>query len=149
MGLFGNLFKTEEEKAAEQEQRRKAQEELEGRIQTSPMTLAIQEYLKNEFGELNSEQVSLLRKLAAGGGRAGYIMEVRYDGILFNLINRSGESLDKWGISFDALGCENLPSGGASVLQKILLATLSEIPHLMVLDTGFFMYNKDRAKSSW
>ena len=118
-------------------------------IRNSPMTQHLQSFLLEKFGDLNSEEIHKLRQLAAGGGRAGYIMEVRKDGILFNLIRRNGESIEKWAISFDALGYQDLPSKGIKTLKDILLQTLNEIPHLMVLDTGFFMYQKNREKQSW
>lgn len=143
------FFKSREEKEAEREQRRIEAEKIAQTVNNSPITKYLQRFLMEQFGDLNSEETIKLRELSNGGGRAGYIMTVRYDGILFDLINRSGESLDKWAITFDALGCSNLPSTGVDALQKILLQTLSEIPHLMVLDTGFFMYNKNCAKQSW
>lgn len=143
------FFKSREEKEAEREQRRLEAEQMAQKVSNSPMTKSLQMFLRDQFGDLNSEETVKLRELSLGGGRAGYIMTVRYDGILFNLINRKGETLDKWGISFDSLGYENLPSVGVDTLQKILLQTLSEIPHLMVLDTGFFMYNQSRSKQSW
>lgn len=119
------------------------------RIGESPLTKQLQAFLLEQFSDLNGEEVKKLRQLAAGGGRAGYLMEVQGKGILFNLINRKGESLDKWSITFDALGYEDLPYAATNELKKILLQTLSDIPHLMVLDTGFFMYNSNRAKQSW
>lgn len=119
------------------------------KIGESPLTKRLQAFLLEQFGDLNGEEVNKLRQLAAGGGRAGYLMEVQGKGILFNLINRKGESLDKWSITFDALGYEDLPYAATNELKKILLETLSGIPHLMVLNTGFFMYNSNRAKQSW
>lgn len=113
------------------------------------MTKSLQMFLLDQFGDTNSEEVEKLRELSRSGSRAGYIMQVRYDGVLFNLINRKGESLSKWAISFDSLGYENLPSAGVNALQGALLETLSSIPHLMVSDTGFFMYNQNRAKQEW
>ncbi len=118
-------------------------------IRNSPMTHQLQSFLLGQFGDLNSEEIQKLRQLAAGGGRAGYIMEVRKDGLIFNLIKRNGESIDKWAISFDELGYQDLPYKGIEILKDVLLQTLNDIPHLMVLDTGFFMYQKDREKQSW
>lgn len=146
MGLF---FKSKEEKESERKQRQLEAEQLVQKIKSSPMTHQLQNFLLNRFGDLNSEEVYKLRQLAANGGRAGYLMEVQSKGILFNLVNRKGESLDKWSISFDALGYQDLPSDGVNTLKEILLQTLSSIPHLMVLDTGFFMYEQNRTKQSW
>lgn len=143
------FFKSREEREAERRQRELEAEQLAQKISTSPMTKQLQMFLLNQFGNLSSEEVDKLRRLAAGGGRAGYLMEVRSEGILFNLISRNGDSLDKWAITFDALGYQNLPSAGVNALKKILLQTLSSIPHLMVLDTGFFMYENNRSKQSW
>lgn len=143
------FFKSREEREAERRQRELENEQLVQKIAVSPMTQQLQAFILDQFGNLNSEEVDKLRQLAAGGGRAGYIMEVQSKGVLFNLINRKGESLDKWAISFDALGYQDLPSAGVNALKKILLQTLSNIPHLMVLDTGFFMYDQNRAKQSW
>lgn len=143
------FFKTREEREAERRQRELEAAQLAQQISSSQMTKQIQLFLLEQFGDLNSEEVAKLRQLAAGGGRAGYLMEVQNKGILFNLVNRKGESLDKWAISFDALGYQNLPGAGVNVLKKLLLQTLGSIPHLMVLDTGFFMYNLNREKHSW
>lgn len=143
------FFKSKEEKEAERRQRELEAEQLVQRISASPMTQQLQQFLLEQFSDLNSEEVDKLRRLAAGGGRAGYLMEVQSKGILFNLVNRKGESLDKWAITFDALGYQDLPSAGVNALKKILLQTLGSIPHLMVLDTGFFMYEQRRAKQSW
>ncbi len=143
------FFKSREEKEAEQRKRELEAEELVQRISSSPMTQQLQNFLLAQFGDMGSEEVDKLRRLAAGGGRAGYLMEVQSKGILFNLINRKGESLDKWAITFDSLGYQDLPSAGVNALKKILLQTLSSIPHVMVLDTGFFMYEQNRTKQSW
>lgn len=143
------LFKSREEKEAERRQREQEAMELAQKVSSSPMTQQLQAFILDQFGDLNSEEVDKLRRLAAYGGRAGYLMEVQSKGIMFNLINRKGESLDKWAITFDALGYQDLPSTGVNVLKKILLQTLSSIPHLMVLDTGFFMYEQNRTKQSW
>ena len=143
------LFKSKEEKEAERRQKERENEQLVQKIADSPMTRQLQAFIIEQFGDLDTEEVGKLRQLAAGGGRAGYLMEVQNKGILFNLINRKGESLDKWAITFDALGYQDLPSAGVHALQKILLQTLNSIPHLMVLDTGFFMYDQNRAKKSW
>lgn len=143
------FFKSREEKEAERRQRELENEQFAQKIAASPMTRQLQAFILEEFGDLNSEEIDKLRRLAADGGRAGYLMEVQSKGILFNLINRKGESLDKWAITFDALGYQDLPWAGIKTLEKILLQTLSSIPHLMVLDTGFFMYEKNRAKQSW
>ena len=124
-------------------------EQVVQRISESPLTKKLQSFLLEQFGDLNGEEVNKLRQLAASGGRAGYLMEIQSKGILFNLINRKGESLDKWSITFDALGYKDLPYAATNELKKILLQTLSDIPHLMVLDTGFFMYNQNRTKQSW
>ena len=143
------FFKLKEEREAERRQRELEAMQLAQKVSSSPMTQQLQAFILDQFGDLNSEEVDKLRLLAAGGGRAGYLMEVQSKGILFNLINRKGESLDKWAITFDALGYQDLPSAGVNVLKKILLQTLSSIPHLMVLDTGFFMYEQNRTKQSW
>lgn len=143
------LFKSKEERAAEREKREEENRLLAQRVKDSPMTKSLQMFLLDQFGDTNSEEVEKLRELSRSGSRAGYIMQVRYDGVLFNLINRKGESLSKWAISFDSLGYENLPSAGVNALQGALLETLSSIPHLMVSDTGFFMYNQNRAKQEW
>lgn len=143
------FFKSKEEKEAERRQRELEAEQLAQKVSSSPMTQQLQAFILDQFGNLNSDEVDKLRRLAAGGGRAGYLMEVQSKGILFNLINRKGESLDKWAITFDELGYQDLPAAGVNVLKKILLQTLSSIPHLMVLDTGFFMYEQNRTKQSW
>ncbi len=146
MGLF---FKSKEEKEAERMQRQLEAEQITEKIINSPMTLQLQSFLLKKFGNLNSDEVAKLRRLAANGGRAGYLMEVQSKGIIFNLVNRNGESLNKWAITFDALGYEDLSDIGVNVLRRILLETLKSIPHLMVLDTGFFMYEQNRTKQSW
>lgn len=143
------FFKTKEEREAEQRQRQLQNEQLAKSVRESPMTRTLQLFILEQFGDLNSEEVHKLRQLAANGGRAGYIMEVQSKGVLFNLINRKGESLDKWAITFDALGYQDLPSVGVTVLREELLQTLNSIQHLMVLDTGFFMYDQNRSKQSW
>ncbi len=143
------LFKTKEEKEAERKKKKLEAKQLEQRISNSAITQQLQQFLLNKFGDLNSEEVDKLRQLAASGGRAGYLMDVQKEGILFKLINGKGELLDKWAITFDALGYQDLPSAGVNVLEKILRQTLESIPHLMVLDTGFFMYKKNREKLSW
>lgn len=143
------FFKSKEEKEAERRERALKAEQFANTIRESPLTRNLQLFLIQQFGDANSEEVQKLRQLAAGGGRAGYIMHVQSDGIVFDLVNRKGESLDKWGISFDALGYQNLPGGGAGVLNGVLLQTLKDIPHLMVLDTGFFMYQFNRQKQAW
>ena len=143
------LFKSKEEREAERRQRELENEQLAQKISSSPMTRQLQIFLLEQFSDLNSGEINKLRQLAAGGGRAGYLMEVQSKGVLFNLINRQGESLDKWAITFDALGYQDLPSAGVIMLKKILLQTLASIPHLMVLDTGFFMYESNRTKQSW
>ena len=143
------FFKSKEEREAERRQKELEAEQLVQRISVSPMTKQLQMFLLKQFGDVSGEEVNKLRQLAAGGGRAGYIMEVQNKGILFNLINRKGESLDKWAITFDALGYQDVPSVGVNALKKILLQTLGSIPHLMVLDTGFFMYEQNRSKQSW
>ena len=143
------FFKSKVEKEAERKQRELESEQLAQRIASSPMTQHLQAFILQQFGDLNSEEIDTLRRLAAGGGRAGYLMKVQSGGVLFDLVNRKGESLDKWAISFDALGYQDLPSAGVNALNKILLQTLSSIPHLLVLDTGFFMYQHNRAKQSW
>ena len=145
----GNLFKSKEEVEAEKKEREKQEEQLMQKMGSSELTKSLQLFLLDKFGDLNGEEVIKLRQLAAGGGRAGYIMHVESNGIIFDLVNRKGESMDKWAISFDALGYENLPYGSADILKKILLKTLGDIPHLMVLDTGFFMYEQNRPKKSW
>lgn len=142
------LFKTREEREAEKIRRMEEAEKLKQRIYDSPLTKTIQMFLLEQFGDINSSEIAKLRELSRGGRRGGYIMTVQYNGIVFNLINYKGESLNKAILTFDSLGFENLP-GGTDTLQKILLQTLSEIPHLKVLDTGFFMYNENRAKQSW
>lgn len=146
MGLF---FKSKEEKEAERRQRQLEAEQITEKIINSPMTLQLQSFILEKFGNLNSDEVAKLRRLAANGGRAGYLMEVQSKGIIFNLVNRNGESLNKWAITFDALGYEDLSDIGVNVLRRILLETLKSIPHLMVLDTGFFMYEQNRTKQSW
>lgn len=143
------FFKSKEEREAERMQREREAAQLAERIASSPMTRQLQMFLLEQFGDLSSEEMDKLRRLAAGGGRAGYLMEVQSRGVLFNLINKKGESLEKWAITFDALGYQDLPSAGVSALKKILLQTLGNIPHLMVLDTGFFMYDQNRSKQSW
>lgn len=143
------LFKSKEEKEAERRQKQLEREQLKQKISSSPMTQKIQAFILDQFGDLNSNEVDKLRRLAAGGGRAGYLMEVERKGILFNLVNRKGESLEKWAITFDALGYQDLPWGGVDVLKEILVQTLSSIPHLMVLENGFFMYEQNREKQSW
>lgn len=119
------------------------------RIRESTLTKYLQAFLLEQYGKMDSDEVNKLRQLAAGGGRAGYLMEVESKGIIFKLINRKGETLDKWAITFDALGYKDLPYAATGELKKILLQTLTGIPHLMVLDTGFFMYNQNREKQSW
>ena len=136
------LFKSREEKEAERRQREQEAEELAQKIGSSPMTQQLQAFLLKRFGDLNGEEVTKLRRLAGGGGRAGYLLHVEREGIWFDLINRSGET-------FDAMGYENLPYSGVNILKTILLQTLNTIPHLLVSETGFFMYDQNRAKQSW
>lgn len=141
------LFKSKEEREAEREQRRLEAERIAERVVNSPLTKTLQLFLMEQFGELNSEETTKLRQIGARGG--GYIMEVRCDGVLFKLIDRSGECLDTWGLGFDSLGYENLPSAGQDALKKELLKTLAGIEHLKVIDTGFFRYEQNRTKQSW
>ena len=143
------LFKSREEREAERRQRELENQQLVQKIAISPMTQQLQAVSLDQFGSLNSEEVNKLRRLAVCGGRAGYLMEVQSKGVLFNLINRRGEFLEQGAISFDALGYQDLPNAGVNALKGILLQTLRSIPHLMVSDTGFFMYNQNRAKQSW
>lgn len=143
------FFKSREEKEAERRQRELEAEQLALKISSSPMTQMLQEFLKKAFGDIGSEEVELLRRMAAGGGRAGCVMEVQCKGILFTFADRKGVSLHKEMISFDAMGYQDLSSAGVDALKKILLQTLRSFPHLMVLDTGFFMYEKNRTKQSW
>ena len=119
------------------------------KISESPLTKQLQAFLIAQYGELDCEEVHKLRQLAAGGGRGGCFLKVSNNGILFTFSDRKGEIVDRESILFDALGYSNLPDTGVRVLQKILLQTLASIPHLKVLDTGFFMYNYDRVKQSW
>lgn len=143
------FFKSKEEREAERKQAQMENERIATAVRESEMTRNLQLFLLQQFGDLSSEETGKLRQLAAGGGRAGYLMKVESQGILFNLVNRKGESLDKWAISFYELGYQNLPYAGQTALNQVLLETLSSIPHLKVSDTGFFMYQQNREKQSW
>lgn len=69
------FFKSREEREAERRQRELENEQLVQKIAVSPMTQQLQAFILDQFGNLNSEEVDKLRQLAAGGGRAGYIIE--------------------------------------------------------------------------
>ncbi len=143
------LFKSREEKDAERIQRAIEQEKVVERMSESPLTKAIQAFFIQRYGDLNGEEVCKLRQLAAGGGRAGCIMRVHYNGIELRIITYKGETIENEFLDFDSLGFENLPSSAQDALKEILLQTLSTIPHLEVSHTGFFMYNQNRVKQSW
>ena len=130
------LFKSKEEKMRERK-------ELKRGIKDSLMTEMIQNVLVEKYGELDSEETRKLRQLSSCQ------LEVQKDGFAFGLRNESGEIVDGWGMSFDALGYEDLPNDGVYILKKIMLDTLRDIPHLTVMDSGYIMYNTDRPKKAW
>lgn len=130
------LFKSKEEKIAERK-------ELKQRITDSIMTQMIQNVLIEKYGELDSEETIKLRH------QHSCQLDVQKDGFAFVLKNESGESVDGWGMSFDALGYEDLPNDGVYILKKIMLDTLRDIPHLTVMDSGYIMYNTNRPKNAW
>ena len=130
------LFKSKEEKMRERK-------ELKRRIKDSLMTQMIQNVLIEKYGELDSEETRKLRQLSSCQ------LEVEKDGFTFVLKNESGEIVDGWGMSFDALGYEDLSKAGVYILKDIMLDTLRDIPHLTVMDSGYIMYNTDRPKNAW
>ena len=130
------LFKSKEEKIAERK-------ELEQRITDSSMTQMIQNVLIEKYGELDSEETRKLRQWNSCQ------LEVQKDGFAFVIKKDSREIVDGWGMSFDALGYEDLPNDGVYILKKIMLDTLRDIPHLTVMDSGYIMYNTDRPKKAW
>ncbi|MBD5539588.1 MAG: hypothetical protein HDR00_00055 [Lachnospiraceae bacterium] len=138
------LFQTEEERQAIIAKR----EELEERIINSPMTQIIIDIIMDKFGDLNAEKIQILRRLRADTVLGGYKVIVQKDGVIFSLLNMS-ESLEDWGISFDAMGYEDLSKEGTYILEKIIRDTLLGIPHLTINDKGLFLYNKDRKKKPW
>lgn len=130
------LFKSKEEKIAERK-------ELKRRITDSLMTQMIQNVLIEKYGELDSEETRKLRQLSSCQ------LEVQKDGFAFVLKNESGESVDGWGMSFDAMDYEDLSKAGVYILKDIMLDTLRDIPHLTVMDSGYIMYNTARPKNAW
>lgn len=138
------LFKTEEEKQAIAAERK----ELEERITNSPMTQIIVAYILDKFGDLNAEKIQILRELRQCDVLGGYKLIVQKDGVIFNLLSK-GESLENWGISFDAMGYEDLPKEGVGILASIIRKTLSEIPYLYYRENGLWAYNINREKKPW
>lgn len=138
------FFKTEEEKLAIIAEKK----ELEERIVNSPMTQIIINIIMDKFGDLNAEKIQMLRELRASTALCGYKLIVQKDGVIFSLLDM-GKCLEEWGISFDAMGYEDLPKEGTYILEKIIRDTLLGIPHLTINDNGLFLYNKDRVKMTW
>lgn len=130
------LFKSKEEKIAERK-------ELKRQITDSIMTQMIQNVLIEKYGKLDSEEIEKLRH------QHSCQLEVQKDGFAFVLKNESGESVDGWGMSFDAMDYEDLSKAGVYILKDIMLDTLRDIPHLTVMDSGYIMYNTDRPKKAW
>lgn len=97
------LFRTEEEKQAIVVERK----ELEERITNSPMTQIIIAHIMEKFGNLDAEEIQILRELRQCDVLGGYKLIVQKDGVIFNLLSK-GQSLGNWGISFDAMGYEDL-----------------------------------------
>lgn len=138
------LFKTEEERQAMTVKRK----ELEERITNSPMTQIIIAYIMDKFGDLNAEKIQILRELRQCDVLGGYKLIVQKDGVIFNLLSKR-ECLDNWGISFDAMGYEDLPKEGVGILKSIIERILREIPYLYYSDNGLWAYNINRAKKPW
>lgn len=131
------LFKSKEEKIAERKEWKK-------RITDSLMTQMIQNVLLEKYGNLDSEEIQKLRKPNISSR-----LRVDNEGFVFTLINKEGETVDGWGMSFDAMDYEDLPNIGVQILKGIMLNTLNDIPHLSVSDSGYIAYNTDRPKNVW
>lgn len=142
--MFMGLFKTEEEKQAIAAKRK----ELEERITNSTMTQIIIAYTMDKFGDLDAEKIQVLRELRQCDVLGGYKLVVQKDGVIFNLLSK-GTCLESWGISFDAMGYEDLPKEGVGILKRIIEGVLSEIPYLYYSDNGLWAYNINRAKKPW